>query len=72
MPTRILVIADIYDALSAKRPYRDALSLEKVFQIMDKEAPHALDADCLEALKYSCGPASTPSAALAQLSKSIQ
>ena len=50
---RILVVADIFDALSAKRPYRDALPLEKVFEIMRKDAPHALDADCLEALEQS-------------------
>jgi putative nucleotidyltransferase with HDIG domain len=66
LSTRILVIADIYDALSAKRPYRDALPLEKVFQIMDKDAPHALDANCLEALK--CFHRSE----LTQLSKNIQ
>jgi putative nucleotidyltransferase with HDIG domain len=47
---RILVVADIYDALSAQRPYRDAMALDQVFTIMRKEAPRALDADCLEAL----------------------
>lgn len=51
--TRILVVADIFDALSAKRPYRDALPLEKVFEIMRKDAPHALDPTCLEALEQS-------------------
>jgi len=50
---RILVVADIFDALSAKRPYRDALPLEKVFAIMHKDSPHALDATCLEALEQS-------------------
>jgi HD-GYP domain-containing protein (c-di-GMP phosphodiesterase class II) len=48
--TRILVVADIFDALSAKRPYRDSLPLEQVFTIMRRETPHALDADCLQAL----------------------
>jgi putative nucleotidyltransferase with HDIG domain len=47
---RILVVADIFDALSAKRPYRDAMPLDKVFGIMRKDAPRAIDADCLEAL----------------------
>lgn len=50
---RILVVAYIFDALSAKRPYRDALPLEKVLAIMQKDAPHALDATCLEALEQS-------------------
>src|SRR5579864_7011713 len=47
---RILAVADIFDALRAKRPYRDSLPLEKTFSIMRGEAPHALDASCLEAL----------------------
>jgi putative nucleotidyltransferase with HDIG domain len=49
-PARILAVADIYDALAAQRPYRDAMPLDQVFGIMRKEAPHALDAECLEAL----------------------
>jgi HD-GYP domain-containing protein (c-di-GMP phosphodiesterase class II) len=47
---RILAVADVYDALRAKRPYRDALPLETVFSIMRKESPKALDLGCLEAL----------------------
>ncbi len=47
---RILAVADVYDALSAKRPYRDALPTEKVFSIMREDAPHSLDVDCLQAL----------------------
>jgi putative nucleotidyltransferase with HDIG domain len=53
LPARILVVADIFDALSAARPYRDALPLEKVFAIMEKDAPRALDARCLEALELA-------------------
>ncbi len=49
--SRAMVVADIYDALAAKRPYRDALPTETVLQIMSKEVPHALDADCFDALK---------------------
>jgi len=48
--SRILVVADIFDALRAKRPYRDSLPLEKVFSIMRADAPRALDLPCLEAL----------------------
>jgi putative nucleotidyltransferase with HDIG domain len=47
---RILTVADIYDALAAKRPYRDAMPTDKVFEIMQKDAPRALDAQCLDAL----------------------
>lgn len=50
LPARILSVADVFDALRAKRPYRDALPLEKVFAIMREESPRALDLPCLEAL----------------------
>jgi HD-GYP domain-containing protein (c-di-GMP phosphodiesterase class II) len=51
MESRAIAVADIYDALSAKRPYRDALPRETVFSIMSKEVPNRLDVDCFEALK---------------------
>ena len=47
---RILAVADIFDALRAKRPYRDSLPLEKTFSILRQESPHALDLPCIEAL----------------------
>lgn len=47
---RILAVADIFDALHAKRPYRDGLPLEKVFQMLRNDAPHALDLPTVEAL----------------------
>jgi putative nucleotidyltransferase with HDIG domain len=50
LAARILAVADVFDALKAKRPYRDALPLEKVFSIMREDAPHALDGPCLAAL----------------------
>jgi HD-GYP domain-containing protein (c-di-GMP phosphodiesterase class II) len=53
LPSRILAVADVFDALKAKRPYRDALPLEKVFSIMQEDAPHALDWPCLAALMES-------------------
>jgi putative nucleotidyltransferase with HDIG domain len=50
-PARLLAVADIYDALAAERPYRGAMPREKVFSILDEHVPHALDADCVQALK---------------------
>jgi putative nucleotidyltransferase with HDIG domain len=47
---RILAVADIFDALHAKRPYRDGMPLEKVFALLREQAPHALDLPCVEAL----------------------
>jgi len=51
---RILTVADIYDALAARRPYRDSMPLERVFEIMRKDAPQAIDAHCLDALRMHC------------------
>ena len=50
---RIIAVADVYDALSAKRPYRDAMAPRDVFAIMDKEAGSGLDARCIDVLKSS-------------------
>ena len=41
MSARAITVADIYDALSAKRPYRDALPTEKVLEIISGEVPRA-------------------------------
>lgn len=51
LPARIVAVADVYDALSAKRPYRDALPREEVFRIMEKDVPRALDPQCFAALR---------------------
>ena len=48
---RILAAADVFDALSAKRPYREALPLFDVFMIMEKDAGNHLDPMCVSALK---------------------
>ena len=72
LPARILVVADIYDALAAKRPYRDALPLEKVLGIISSDVPRALDPSCFEALKAAVDSASDPSASLMALSSAIK
>jgi putative nucleotidyltransferase with HDIG domain len=72
LPARLLVVSDIYDALSAKRPYRDALPPETVFGMMQKDAPKALDATCFEALKCSSDAASLVTADLLRLSSNVQ
>jgi HD-GYP domain-containing protein (c-di-GMP phosphodiesterase class II) len=51
LQARILAVADVYDALAAERPYRAALPLEMVLDIMSRETPHALDPQCMEALQ---------------------
>lgn len=49
---RALCVADIYDALAAKRPYRKRqLNLDEVFSIMDEEAGTKICPIACEALK---------------------
>ena len=71
LPVRILVVSDIYDALAAKRPYRDALHPEQVFSIMWKDAPHALDSECMEALQSTHATLETTGADLRRLSSKV-
>jgi putative nucleotidyltransferase with HDIG domain len=47
---RVLMVADIAEALSAKRPYRDSLPWEKVQEIMSADAGSGVDPDCFAAL----------------------
>jgi putative two-component system response regulator len=42
--SRIIAVADIFDALYSKRPYRDKLTLEQTKEIMENE----VDNDCLD------------------------
>ena len=68
---RILTVADIFDALAAKRPYRDAMPLEKVFEIMRNDAPLAIDAQCVDALMMHQDSARAGRLDLAQLSAAV-
>ncbi len=49
--TRVLTVADICEAMSAKRPYRDAIPWWKIRQIMSLDAPAGVDPECLHALE---------------------
>ena len=49
--SRILAVADIFDALSADRPYRAAMPMAKALSIMSEEEGIAIDANCFAALK---------------------
>jgi len=48
--TRIITTADIFDAITAERPYRGAIPVPQALEIMRKTVGTALDADCFEAL----------------------
>jgi putative nucleotidyltransferase with HDIG domain len=50
MPSRILAVADVAEALSAERPYRPALGPDEVLAIMRADACRAFDRDAFAAL----------------------
>ena len=49
--TRIITVADIFDALTAERPYRAAMPVSKAFEIMAGDVGTAIDGECLAALR---------------------
>lgn len=48
---KILAVADVFEALTAKRHYRDALSTKEAFKILDQEAGSKLNENVIDALK---------------------
>ncbi|WP_240539956.1 HD-GYP domain-containing protein [Salinarimonas soli] len=51
LETRIVSVADVFDALTAERPYRAAMPPEQAFAIMERDAGTAFDPACLAALR---------------------
>lgn len=51
LEVRILTVADVFDALTADRPYRKALPIETAFEILNKDIDTAFDQTCVDALK---------------------
>lgn len=51
LETRIITVADIFDAISAERPYHAATPIEKTLDIMRSHVGSALDSDCFAALE---------------------
>jgi putative nucleotidyltransferase with HDIG domain len=51
LPSRILAVADVAEALSAWRPYRPAQGSDEVLAIMERDAGRKLDADAFAALE---------------------
>lgn len=48
--TRIITVADIFDAITAARPYRGAIPVDKAITIMQGEVGTSIDEDVLNAL----------------------
>lgn len=50
LEARISAVADVFDALTSRRPYKEALSNEAAFQILREWAGTKLDPECVAAL----------------------
>jgi putative nucleotidyltransferase with HDIG domain len=48
---RIITVADMYGAMTEDRPYRPGLTPAQALHNISREAPHRLDAKCVEALE---------------------
>jgi HD-GYP domain-containing protein (c-di-GMP phosphodiesterase class II) len=55
LESRIVAVADIFDALTSRRPYKPAWSNEEAFAFLKSFAGAKLDPDCVEAL-MQCNP----------------
>jgi len=61
--TRIITTADIFDAITAVRPYRGAIPIPQALEMMAKTVGSALDPACFEALTRAVESVSFPEAA---------
>ena len=55
LPMRVLAVADVYEALTADRPYRGPLPVEQALGIVAREVPDRLDRDAVRALERYLG-----------------
>jgi HD-GYP domain-containing protein (c-di-GMP phosphodiesterase class II) len=51
LETRIITVADIFDAITAERPYHPPTPVDETLAIMRKAVGTAIDADCFAALE---------------------
>jgi HD-GYP domain-containing protein (c-di-GMP phosphodiesterase class II) len=51
LAVRILTVADVYDALTADRVYREAWPAERALALLEEETGTAFDHDCVTALR---------------------
>jgi HD-GYP domain-containing protein (c-di-GMP phosphodiesterase class II) len=50
LEARIVAVADVFDALTSRRPYKDAWTNDEAFATLRRLAGQKLDAECVEAL----------------------
>lgn len=51
LETRIITTADIFDAITAERPYRGPIPVPRTLEMMAETVGSAIDAQCFDALK---------------------
>lgn len=50
LEARIVAVADVFDALTSKRPYKEAWDIDTAFEFLQKVSGEQLDIDCVNAL----------------------
>lgn len=60
LETRIITVADIFDAITAERPYRGPIPVNEAIAMMEQECGTAIDMTCLDALKSAAPWAGLP------------
>jgi len=50
LEARIVAVADVFDALTSRRPYKDAWTNDEAFATLERLAGETLDAECVQAL----------------------
>lgn len=53
--TRIVTVADVFDALTAARPYKEPMPVEMALGIMERDSGTAFDPACLNAIRQGIG-----------------
>jgi HD-GYP domain-containing protein (c-di-GMP phosphodiesterase class II) len=53
LETRIITTADIFDAITAQRPYREAIPVPHTLEMMAEMTGSAIDLECFDALKLA-------------------
>ena len=51
LQARIIAVANVFDALTNRRPYKEAWSNDRTFAVPEHLAGETLDADCVQALR---------------------
>jgi len=56
LPARVLAVADIFEAMTADRPYRQPMEMEQALELMRHDAGARICPDAFGALERSAGP----------------